>query len=514
MSIISESFLVIENSEGILYFHMNEMMESKEVKMKSNLDIRRQSKGKGTFYQLQMCALANLSVMGPSMGFGYSAVALPPLQSPNSEFHINENQASWIASAAAIAIPFGCMITSFAMRRGRKTSLLIISAVSIIGWLTIYLSTNIEQIIIGRIISGVATGLATVPTTVYAAEISSAKWRSTVVTWTSIAIATGVLIVYIFGFIFPENWRMVALLCSIFPLISLVLTAIFMPESPVWLREKGKIAEAERILKKFRGVPQELPLPAEDAAEFEVKHQKKKKNLLKHILRRSALIPAFILLGYFFFQQFSGIFAVVYYAVQISKDSGVKIDNHLNAILIGLTRLIGAILVAWVSRRLGRRPLSIVSGAGMTLSIGSLSLYLFLHDRGYVASDENLLPVICLIAYIFMSTLGFLVLPFAMVGELYPSKVKDVLSGLTTCIAYIFSFISVKAYPDMTKIMGKHGIFCFYALVSLLGTFFIVFFLPETRGKTMGEIEDIYARKNKKKMMIAADETVKEKMVP
>lgn len=244
----------------------------------------------------------------------------------------------------------------------------------------------------------------------------------------------------------------------------------------------------------------------------QVKHHHKKKNLLKHILRRTSLIPLFILLGYFFFQQFSGIFAVVYYAVQISKDSGVKIDNHLNAILIGMTRLIGAILVAWASRRCGRRPLSIVSGGGMTLSIGGLSLYLFLHDRGYVSSDENFLPVICLIAYIFMSTLGFLVLPFAMVGELYPSKVKDVLSGFTTCIAYIFSFVSVKAYPDMIKIMGKHGIFCFYALFSLLGTFFIIFFLPETRGKTLGEIENIYARKSGKMNSIDG-ENVKEKMM-
>lgn len=89
------------------------------------------------------------------------------------------------------------------MRRGRKTALLIISVFSLIGWLTIYLAANVEQIIIGRILSGISTGLATVPTTVYAAEIASAKWRSTLVTWTSIAIAAGVLIVYIFGYIFP-----------------------------------------------------------------------------------------------------------------------------------------------------------------------------------------------------------------------------------------------------------------------------------------------------------------------
>ncbi|XP_033208952.1 facilitated trehalose transporter Tret1-like isoform X2 [Belonocnema kinseyi] len=455
-----------------------------------------------------MCFLANLTVLGPSMGFGYSAVALPPLQSPKSEFKIDANQASWIASAAAFSIPFGCFITSFVLRRGRKSTFLIISAVSLVGWLTIYLSANVEQIIIGRILSGVSTGLAAVPATVYAAEVAAPKWRSTVVTWTSIAIAAGVLIVYIFGFIFPDNWKMVALLCAIFPLAAFCLTLIYMPESPVWLRERGRIPEAEKILRKYRGVPKGADLPAEVEAELQVKHQTKKRNLLKHLLRRSSLIPFLVLLTYFFFQQFSGIFAVVYYAVKISKDSGLTINDHVGAMLIGIMRLIGALLVAWASRRFGRRPLSIISGVGMTLSIGSLALYLFLKDRGHVG-EGGMLPVICLMTYIFMSTLGFLVLPFAMLGELYPPKVKDVLSGMTTCIAYIFSFATVKAYPDMLNIMGKHGIFFFYAIFSFLGTFFVAFFLPETKGKTLSEIENIYVKREK-----GCSEDVDRKMIP
>lgn len=486
------------------------MNEPMEVKVETELELRRQCKRQGIIYQLQMCLLANLTVLGPSMGFGYSAVALPSLQSPNSEYKIDDNLASWIASSAAMAIPFGCLITSFVMRRGRKSTFMIISAVSLLGWLTIYLSANVDQIIIGRIISGVATGLAAVPATVYAAEVASPKWRSTVVTWTSISIAAGVLIVYIFGYIFPDNWRMVALLCAIFPFVAFTLTVIFMPESPVWLRERGRIPEATKVLRKFRGVPEEAELPSDVEAELQMKHQHKKKNLLKQLLRRSSLIPFCIMLSYFFFQQFSGIFAIVYYAVKISKDSGIKINDHLSAILIGAMRLFGALLVAWASRRFGRRPLSILSGAGMTLSIGSLSLYLYLIDRGHLSGNESLIPVVCLMAYIFMSTLGFLVLPFAMVGELYPSKVKDVLSGMTTCIAYIFSFITVKAYPDMTKFMGKHGLFFFYAFFSLLGTFFVLFFLPETKGKTLKEIENFFVKKAK----VGSEDNGKQKIVP
>lgn len=91
------------------------------------------------------------------------------------------------------------------MRRGRKVSLLVVSVVSLIGWLVIYFATNYEQVIVGRLISGLASGLASVPATVYTAEVATPKMRGTIVTWTSIAIALGILIVYIFGYFIQVN---------------------------------------------------------------------------------------------------------------------------------------------------------------------------------------------------------------------------------------------------------------------------------------------------------------------
>ena len=109
------------------------------------------------------------------------------------------------ATATALGIPLGCILSSYTMRRGRKLSLLITSVISFIGWFVIYLAGTYEQILVGRIISGIATGTASVPATVYSAEVASPKWRSTMATWTSIAIAIGVLIVYIFGYAFKVN---------------------------------------------------------------------------------------------------------------------------------------------------------------------------------------------------------------------------------------------------------------------------------------------------------------------
>ncbi|XP_031772828.1 facilitated trehalose transporter Tret1-2 homolog isoform X2 [Apis florea] len=450
--------------------------------------------------KIMMVLCVNSSILGPSMAFGYSAVALEPMMAPSSDVRIDKVQANWIATATALGIPLGCIVSGYTMRRGRKLSLLITSIVSIVGWLLIYLAGTYEQILVGRIISGIATGMASVPATVYSAEIASPKWRSTMVTWTSITIAIGVLIVYIFGYTLKDNWRTVALLCALFPLVSAALTLAIVPETPIWLRDRGRLDEALHVLKKFRGVPNDAPPPQHLYQELNPRPaQRPNQNFVKHLLKRNAVLPFAVMLGYFFFQQFSGIFVIVYYAVDIVESAGVTIDPNLGAVLIGLTRLLGSVLVACASGKFGRRKPSIVSGCSMTIFMGILSVYLSIEGRGYRVNDNGLVPAICILMYILGSTLGFLVIPFAMVGEVYPTKVKEALTGLTTCINYIFSSITVKIYPDMEAGMGRQGVFVFFTVMSLLGTLFVTFFLPETKGKTLREIEDMFSKKKKKK---------------
>ncbi|XP_072760501.1 trehalose transporter 1-like protein isoform X3 [Anoplolepis gracilipes] len=450
----------------------------------------------GIIYQILMGLCANVVVLGPAMGFGYSAVAeLAMKASKTDDLQLDDVQANWMATVSALGTPLGCLISSLIMRRGRRISMFMTSLISLAGWVTIYMSNSYGQILVGRTISGISTGMASVPTTVYAAEISGPKWRGTMVTWTSISIALGVLIVYIFGYIFKDDWRLVALMCAFFPVMAIALILLVIPEAPLWLRDQNRFEEALEIMKKFRGVPEDQPAPAELLFELKPRPQMKNQNLLQHLIKRSSLVPFVIILGYFFFQQFSGIFVVIYNAVAIMDKSGVQVDPYIGAVLIGVARLIASLLTAGVSRKFGRRIPSIVSGVGMTIFMGGLSLYLFLTENGTAVSDHGVIPVACMMLYIFTSTLGYLVIPFAMVGEIFPSKVKDILSGLTVAIGYIFSAITVKTYPDMLRLMNMHGVFLFFAIISFVGVIFILLFLPETKGKTLREIEDIFSKK-------------------
>ncbi|XP_029169087.1 facilitated trehalose transporter Tret1-2 homolog [Nylanderia fulva] len=294
---------------------------------------------------------------------------------------------------------------------------------------------------------------------------------------------------------FKDDWRSVALICAVFPVIAISLIILVLPESPLWLRDQNRPEEALEIMKRFRGIPKDQPAPAELILELKPRPQKKNQNLLQHLVKRSSLVPFGIMLSYFFFQQFSGIFVVIYNAVGIMQKSGIQIDPYIGAILIGASRFSVSLLTAFISRKYGRRIPSIISGIGMTIFIGCLSIYLYLSENGIEMSDNGIIPVVCMMMYIFTSALGYLIIPFAMVGEIYPSKVKDILSNLTVAIGYIFSAITVKTYPDMERLMNMEGVFLFFAIISFIGVIFIWFFLPETKGKTLREIEDMFSKK-------------------
>lgn len=129
----------------------------------------------------------------------------------------------------------------------------------------------------------------------------------------------------------------------------------------------------------------------------------------------------------------------------------------------------------------------------MTISMLILAVYSssFAQNLPYA----NWISTFCLLTYITTSTFGFLTIPFAMLPELFPQRVRGVTAGMTVCVAYFMSFIAIKSYPSMLDFMGNNGVFLLYSIVSLFGTIFVYFILPETKGKTLQEIENLFKRR-------------------
>ncbi|XP_069699239.1 facilitated trehalose transporter Tret1-like isoform X2 [Periplaneta americana] len=427
------------------------------------------------------------------------------------------------SSIASIATPIGCLLCGPCLDRfGRRVTLLALNVPFMLGWLTLaFIPSPVSTplLYLGRILTGLGTGMASIPACVYIAEVSDHAWRGMLVTWPSIGISAGILVVYILGALLKDNWRLVAGLSAAFPIITGVATLLVLRESPMWLMSKGRDAEAARSLQWLRksgskDTPDSIQIElnslraepnAADGTEASNQTSDKRGvcESLALLKMPQAWKPLFILNGYFFFQQFSGIYVVVYYAVDIILQAGVSIDEYVGTVLLGVVQLLAGIGVSFALTRCGRRPMSLLSGVGMTVCMIGLAVYLQIVPNGSETALQHqqlsTIPFVLLLVYVVAGAIGFHTLPWAMLGEMYPPLVKGVAGGLTTCLAYLFSFAALKMYPSLLQLFGgdaanpktssSEGVFYFYGVVSLLATLFVLVYLTETHRKTLQEIE-------------------------
>lgn len=228
--------------------------------------------------------------------------------------------------------------------------------------------------------------------------------------------------------------------------------------------------------------------------------------------------PLIIINAFFAFQQLSGTFVIIVYATQFAEEAGAGIDKFLCTVLIGVSRVLATIVLAYfILDKYGRRPPSIFSGVGMSpyflLRLVLSHTRCFLISHSFVGMTVSMLVLSVyssfgkhlpfaswvttgfLLVFIITSTFGFLTIPFTMLPEMFPQRVRGLTAGITVSIAYFMSFLVTKLYPSMLEWMGNGGVFLFYGVISFFGTIFVHFILPETKGKTLQEIENLFKKK-------------------
>lgn len=270
---------------------------------------------------------------------------------------------------------------------------------------------------------------------------------------------------------------------------------------------RGRIEEAERSLKIFRGLSssRNTPMTRQCRAELDIlvaKHHRNSRSiggdggssstsmsLWQKFLDPEFHRPLLIIVGFFAFQQFSGIFALIVYAAKFSKDAGVEIDPFLCAVYIGLVRIGGTFIIGVVMDRFGRRAPAMFSGASMAVCMFGIGIHT---SYGSANNIGSWIPLFLILAFILVSTFGLLTLPFTMMSELYAQRYRGLASGITVSALYSMSFLVTKLYPTMSIRMGTVSVFYFFGAVSLASVFYLYMFLPETKGKSLEEIEDMF----------------------
>jgi len=381
----------------------------------------------------------------------------------------------------------GCVLGGLLMERlGRRAAHQLISVPYVLGWVLISLARNTAMLYIGRFLTGLSVGMIGPLSAVFIAEIAGPAYRGVLLATVSVAVSTGILLANLLGTFL--HWKLAAAISAIFPLICYI-GVHWLPESPTWLAAKGRNAEATAAFQWYRGYSPDAKKEMEDLLNKHASERRKQSwtELWAEMRKGSFLKPFFVMIVFFFVMQFSGVNALAFYTVNILTDVGSGLDAFLATNIIGLVRVVMSVVACILARWFGRRPLSVTSSLGAAVTLFALG-----------ATGPGWVPVLLLMLYICFISIGLVPLPWVMLGEVFPASLRGFGTGLTSAYGFLMFFAVVKTGPDLIASIGIHGTFYIYGAVALGGAVFLCFFLPETRNKTLQDIEEEYRLSNRR----------------
>ncbi len=369
---------------------------------------------------------------------------------------------------------------------GRKVILAIAAGFFIIGSIIAAVSPNIPLLIIGRILVGVAIGVASYAAPLYISEIAPPKYRGVLVSLNQLAINIGIIIAYIVNYVFAQSaaWRWMFGL-GVVPAVLLLVGMIFLPCSPRWLITKGQYKKALAVLRRIRGDNREADREVSEIRAMLDGNQTGKAQW--RILFSKTIRPVVIIgIVLAIMQQVTGINTILYYAPTIFSAGQQQSYDHamLTTMGIGIILLLFTIIALPLIHIVGRRKLLLSGLLGMAIALLTMS-WSFGHSDGLT----GLLLYAAVLLYIacFAFSLGPVV--WLMIAEIYPSKVRGLGASLATGINWLSNAIIAFTFLSIVKAIGVSHTFLLYSFMCLLLLLFVYFLVPETKGVTLESIE-------------------------
>lgn len=413
---------------------------------------------------------------------GWSSPVLTIIGSP---IKITESELSWIATITTFVAAF-CSPLPFItlLMFGRKVSIAINALPFLISWIMIACATTATELIVARGIVGISMAYTYTVIPIYLGEIATDEIRGGIGLCMNVLTNVGIMFIYGVGTL-PDLW--LSSLISALPLVLIIVFYIWLPESPYYLLGKGKREEALKELKKLRN---------SDCVEDEFKkmeeiHQTEQNcdygfsKLFQQSSNRKALA---IVLGVNSCLHFSGAMTLVYFAHTIFEKAG-NADADNMALIKATLQLVTSIGAAYVVDRLGKRPLLIASSIGAAVFMFVEAIYFHLLDAGHNVDGIWWIPLVGMILFNVSQSIGLAAVPLAYLGELFHPDVKN----LAVCICKTYDALAVFLVGQLTLFLwdnyGSSIPFFFFGSMSVVGLVFIIFFAPETKGKSLTDIQ-------------------------
>lgn len=380
----------------------------------------------------------------------------------------------------------------FADRFGRRAMLIFTAIVFIAGALICAMSADVTMLIVGRAIVGLGIGFASSTVPLYISEVSPAGARGWQVSLFQFAITVGILAAYLVDYAFAGsgNWRWMLGL-AVVPGAALGLGMLALPESPRWNAQRGNVQKARSVLVKVRGTEDVDAEMREIEATLTQAHEHGRLSDLWLPEVRPAMA---IGIGLAIFQQVTGINTVIYYAPKIIQSAGIS--SASGAILatagIGLVNVVMTVVSMWLIDRVGRRPLLLTGIAGMIVSLGVLGYAFYSPVHGHSFATVAVVTLMCYVA-MFAISLGPIF--WLLIAEIYPLKIRGSAEGVAAGTNWAANFVVSLTFLTLAEMIGASWTFWLYAALAVAAWIFSFVLVPETKGRTLEEIEAAWRAK-------------------
>ncbi|XP_076295213.1 facilitated trehalose transporter Tret1-like [Lasioglossum baleicum] len=419
-------------------------------------------------------------------GLGWSAPCVELLKANHGYGSIS---ITVVASLFPVGAALGLLVVPFIIDKiGRKWTMMFLVPPFVIGWALIATAIPVVPIVvIGRLITGACGGMFCVVAPIYSAEISEKEIRGTLGVFFQLLLVIGVLYAYCCGY--SKSVVVTSILCGIAPIV-FALLMFFMPESPLHYIAKNKFEDAENSMRFFRGPDFDTrPEIAAFKEQIERTKTEEKVNVLS-LARPPMLRTMAVAFGLMFAQQFSGINAIIFYGETIFKQTGVEMDSLLQMVIFAVVQVFACVVSAVLIDQVGRKVLMAVSSIVMCFCLVALGIFFILKDQNPATADSlSWLPLLSACVYILAFCLGAGPIPWAYMGEIFPSNVKGVAASCAGFFNWMLAFIVTMSFSAAAEALGTAVVLFFFAVICCLSVVFILFCMIETKGKTFDEIQ-------------------------
>ena len=428
--------------------------------------------------------------------FGYdTAVVAGAIGFIQKRFELSSAMMGWIASCALIGCVAGALLSGYLSDKlGRKKVLIIAALLFAISSIGTAIPENLDLFVVFRIIGGLGIGIASMISPMYITECAPAEIRGRLVSINQLGIVTGILLIYFVNAaiagMYDESWNIHTgwrwmFGSGLFPSVVFLILLFFVPESPRWLAQVNRPEEAERILTRINGAAK-AKTEMEEIDKAIHADQGNFKELFKPGLRTALLIGIILAI----FSQITGINAIMYYAPEIFKSTGDGSGSALmQTILVGIVNLLFTIVAIKYVDKAGRKGLLLAGAAGMAICLAVVGAAF------YMEAVKGYLVLIAILAYIacFATSLG--PLTFVVIAEIFPNRLRG--SAMSICLFFLWTavFVVSQFFPILLESIGSAYTFWIFMLLSIVAFLFIWKVVPETKGKTLEEIEKTWHKK-------------------